>query len=173
MCSSRKTNSIPLYIWRVLELMSRQVILSIYFCSYVMLIYVVGEIYGIPVYKIVQRVLVFATVGSYILTVGGHNLVSVSIWYSSLCSVVLLSCFWRISKILDAVEMEQTFFEAEISRWNNKILYLVFCRLEKHFRSKGTLMQIWKSVCLDTKIMYGRYHIITLFTFWDIHARDM
>ena len=59
--------------------MSRQVILSVYFCSYVMLICVVGGIYGIPVYKIVQRVLVFATVGSYILTVGGHNLVSVSI----------------------------------------------------------------------------------------------
>ena len=73
MCLSRKMNSMPLYIWRVLELMSRQVILSVYFCLYLMLTYVVGVIYAIPVYKIVQRVLMFVTVKSYILTVRGHN----------------------------------------------------------------------------------------------------
>ena len=35
--------------------MSHQVILSVYFCSYLMLTYDVGGIYAIPVYKIVQR----------------------------------------------------------------------------------------------------------------------
>ena len=66
-------NSMPLYTWRVLELMSRQVTLSVYFCLYLMPTYVVGVIYAIPVYKIVQRVLMFVTVKSYILTVRGHN----------------------------------------------------------------------------------------------------
>ena len=55
MCPSRKTDAIPIYIWGVLELMSHQVILSVYFCSYLMLTYDVGGIYAIPVYKIVQR----------------------------------------------------------------------------------------------------------------------
>ena len=59
--------------------MSRQVILSVCFCLYLMLTYVVGVIYAIPIYKIVQRVLMFATVRSYILTVRGHSLVRVSI----------------------------------------------------------------------------------------------
>ena len=59
--------------------MSRQVILSVYFCSYLIPTYVVGGIYAIPVYKVVQWVLMFATVGSYILTIRGHGLVRVSI----------------------------------------------------------------------------------------------
>ena len=116
MCPSRKKNSIPLHIWRVLELMSRQVILSVYSCSYLMLTYVVGGIYDIPVYKIVQRVLMFATVGSYILTIHRHSLVRVSIWYSSLCSVVLLSYLWCISEIFDAAEMEKTLKNFENSK---------------------------------------------------------
>ena len=53
-------------IWRVLEPMSRQVILSVYFCLHLMLTYVVDVIYAIPVSKIVQRVLMFATVRSHI-----------------------------------------------------------------------------------------------------------
>ena len=72
----------PLYIWRVLELMYRQVILSVYFCLYLMLTYVVGVIYAIPVYKIVQQVLMFVTVKSYILTVRGHNFFSFFFFYS-------------------------------------------------------------------------------------------
>ena len=107
-CPSQKINSIPLYIWRVLELMSRQVILSVYFCLYLMLTYVFGVTYAISVYKIVQRVLMLATVRNYILTAHGHSLVRVSIWYSCLWSVVLLSCFWCINEIFDAVEMEKT-----------------------------------------------------------------
>ena len=79
MCPSRKMNSIPLYVWRVLELMSRQVMLSVYFCLYLMLTYIVGVIYAISVYKIVQRVLMFATVRSYILAVRSHSLVRDSI----------------------------------------------------------------------------------------------
>ena len=59
--------------------MSRQVTLSVYFCLYLMLTYVVGVIYAIPAYKIFQRVLIFVTVRSYILTVRGHSLVRVSI----------------------------------------------------------------------------------------------
>ena len=47
--------------WRVLELMSCQVILSVYFCLHLMLTYV-GVIYAIPVYKIFQQVSMFATV---------------------------------------------------------------------------------------------------------------
>ena len=105
MCPSRKMNSMPLYIWRVLELMSRQVILSVYFCLYLMLTYVVGVIYAIPVYKIVQRVLIFATVRGCILTVCGHSLVRVSIWYSSLWCVVLLSSFWCFKEIYDPVKL--------------------------------------------------------------------
>ena len=97
-CPCQKMNSIPLYIWRVLE--SHQVILSVYFCLYLMLTFVVGVIFVIPVYKIVQRVLMFATVRSYILTVRGHSLVYVSIWYSSLWSVVLLSCFWCFNEYI-------------------------------------------------------------------------
>ena len=42
-----------------------------------MLAYVVGVIYAIPIYKIVEQVLMFATVRSYILTVRGHSLVRV------------------------------------------------------------------------------------------------
>ena len=79
MCPSRKMNSIPLYVWRVLELMSRQVMLSVYFCLYLMLTYIVGVIYAISVYKIVQRVSMFATVRSYILAVRSHSLVRDSI----------------------------------------------------------------------------------------------
>ena len=94
--------------WRVLELMSRQVILSVYFCLHLMLTYV-GAIHAIPVYKIIQQVSMFATVRSYILTVHGHSLVHVSIWYSFLWSVVLLSCFWCFNEISDAVEMEKNF----------------------------------------------------------------
>ena len=59
--------------------MSRQVTLSVYFCLYLMLTYVAGVIYAIPAYKIFQRVLIFVTVRSYILTVRGHSLVRVSI----------------------------------------------------------------------------------------------
>ena len=77
-------------IWRVLELLSRPVILSVYFCLHLMLTYVVGVIYAIPVCKNVSRVLMFATVRSYILTIRGHSLVRVSICYSSLWNVVLL-----------------------------------------------------------------------------------
>ena len=73
-----------------------------------MLICVVDGIYAIPVYKMVQRVLMLATAGSYILTIRGYSLIRVSIWYSCLCSVVLLSCFWCISKILDAAGMGKT-----------------------------------------------------------------
>ena len=51
----------------------------------------------------------FATVRSYILTVRGHSLVRVSIWYSSLRSVVNLSCLWCFNEIFDAVEMEKNF----------------------------------------------------------------
>ena len=47
MCSSQKMSSIPLYIWRVLKLMSCQVILSVHFCLHLMLTYVVGVIYAI------------------------------------------------------------------------------------------------------------------------------
>ena len=108
MCPSRKMNSKPFYIWRVFELLSRPVILSLCFCLYLMLTYVVGAIYAILIYKIVQRVLMFATVRSCNLTVRGHSLVRVSIWYSSLWSVVLLSCFWCFNEIFDAVEMEKT-----------------------------------------------------------------
>ena len=79
MCPSQKMNSIPLYLWRVLELMSRQVMLSVYFCLYLMLTHIVGVIYAISVYKIVQRVLMFVTVRSYILTVRSHSLVRDSI----------------------------------------------------------------------------------------------
>ena len=78
MCLSSKMNSIPLHIWRFLELMSRQVILSVYFCLYLMLTYV-GVIYAI--------------------TVCGHSLVHISIWYCSLWGVVLLSCFWCFNEI--------------------------------------------------------------------------
>ena len=46
--------------------MSRQVILSVYFCLHLMLTYIVDVIYAIPVSKIVQRVLMFATVRSHI-----------------------------------------------------------------------------------------------------------
>ena len=60
-------------------IMSHQVILYVYFCLYLMLTYVVGVIYAISVYKIVQWVLIFATIRSYILTVPGHSLVRVSI----------------------------------------------------------------------------------------------
>ena len=70
-------NSIPLYTWRVLELMSRQVTLSVYFFFFAF--NAVGVIYAIPVYKIVQRVLIFAAVRGCILTVYGHSLVRVSI----------------------------------------------------------------------------------------------
>ena len=115
MCPSRKMNSMPLYIWRVLELMSRQVILSVYFCLYLMLTYVVGVIYAISVYKIVQRRLMFANV-SYIWAVRGHRLVCVSIWYSSLWSVALLSCFWCFNEIFNALNMEKTLRKLENSK---------------------------------------------------------
>ena len=115
MCPSRKMNSMPLYIWRVLELMSRQVILSVYFCLYLMLTYVVGVIYTISVYKIVQRRLMFANV-SYIWAVRGHRLVCVSIWYSSLWSVALLSCFWCFNEIFNALNMEKTLRKLENSK---------------------------------------------------------
>ena len=85
MCPSQKMNSKPFYIWRVLELLSRPVILSVCLCLYLMLTYVVGVIYAILVCKNVSRVLMFATVRTC--------LVCVSIWCSSLWSVVLLSCF--------------------------------------------------------------------------------
>ena len=58
---------------------NHHVILSVYFCLFSMLTYVVRGIYAIPVYKIVQRMLMFATVGSYILTIRGHSLVCVSL----------------------------------------------------------------------------------------------
>ena len=80
----------PLYIWRVLELMSRQVIMSVCDCLHLMLTYVVGAINAAPIYKIAQRVLILVIVRSYILTVRGHSLVRVSIWYSSLWNVVLV-----------------------------------------------------------------------------------
>ena len=51
--------------------------------------------------------LMFATVKSHILTFRVHSLFRVSIWYSSLWSVVLLSCFWCFNEIFDAVEMEK------------------------------------------------------------------
>ena len=51
--------------------------------------------------------LMFATVRSYILTFRVHSLFRVSIWYSSLWSVVLLSCFWCFNEIFDAVEMDK------------------------------------------------------------------
>ena len=56
MCPSQETNFISLYVWRILELMSCQVILSLYFCLYLILTYVVGGIYAIPIYKIVKPV---------------------------------------------------------------------------------------------------------------------
>ena len=74
-------------------------------CIFLFVFNVVGVIYAIPVYKIVQRVLIFATVRGCILTVCGHSLVRVSIWYSSLWSVVLLSSFWCFSEIYDAVKL--------------------------------------------------------------------
>ena len=74
-----KMNSKPFHIWRVLELLSRPVILSVCLCLYSMLTYVVGVIYAIPVCKNVSQVLMFATVRTYILTVRGHSLVRVSI----------------------------------------------------------------------------------------------
>ena len=89
--------------------MSCEVILSVCFCLSLMLTYVVGVIYAIPIYKIDQWVLMFATVRSYILTVCGQSLVHVSIWYSSLWSVVLVSCFWCFSEIFDAVKMGKNF----------------------------------------------------------------
>ena len=75
---------------------------------YLMLTYVVGVIYAISVYKIVQRRLMFANV-SYIWAVRGHRLVCVSIWYSSLWSVALLSCFWCFNEIFNALNMEKNF----------------------------------------------------------------
>ena len=39
--------------------MSRQIILSVYFCLDETMTFVVGVIYAIPVYKIVHRVLMF------------------------------------------------------------------------------------------------------------------
>ena len=77
--------------------MSVYIYMSVYFCLY---LYVVGVIYAIPVYKIIQQVLMFATMRSYILTVCGHSLVHISIWYSSLWGVVLLWCFWCFNEIL-------------------------------------------------------------------------
>ena len=65
-------------------------------------------------------VLMFATVRSNNLTVRGHSLVRVSIWYSFLWSVVLLSCFWCFNEIFDAVEMEKTsriFENSKSSYW--------------------------------------------------------
>lgn len=44
-----------------------------------MLTYVAGGIYTIPIYKIVQRVLLFVNVKSYILPIRIHSLVRVSI----------------------------------------------------------------------------------------------
>ena len=131
MCPSRKMNSIPLYIWRVLGLISRQVIPSVCFCLHLMLTYVVGVIYAIPFYKIVQRVLMFATVRSRNLTVRGHSLVRVSIWYRSLWSVVLLSCFWCFNEIFDAVELEKTLrnFEnlnSRESRWKKASPLMIY-----------------------------------------------
>ena len=75
------------------------------FFLYLMPTYVVGVIYAIPVHKIVQRVLIFATVRGCILTVCGHSLVRVSIWYSSLWCVVLLSSFWCFKEIYDPVKL--------------------------------------------------------------------
>ena len=56
--------------------MSVYIYMSVYFCLY---LYVVGVIYAIPVYKIIQQVLMFATMRRYILTVCGHSLVHISI----------------------------------------------------------------------------------------------
>ena len=44
-----------------------------------MLTYVAGGIYTIPIYKIVQRVLLLVNVKSYILPIRVHSLVRVSI----------------------------------------------------------------------------------------------
>ena len=54
--------------------------------------------------------------------------------------------------------------EAVISRWNKKILYLVFCRLEKHFRfillvlremSYRNYLCIYKSACYENNAVFG------------------
>ena len=59
-------------------------------------------LFMVMISKHCSLVLMFVTVRSNNLTVRGHSLVRVSIWYSFLWSVVLLSCFWCFNEIFDA-----------------------------------------------------------------------
>ena len=110
MCPSQKMNSIPLYIWSpwINESPSNTV-------SMFLFVFNAGIRFWCNLCHLgFQRVLMLATV-SYILTAHGHSLVHVSGWYSCLWSVVLLSCFWCINEIFDAVEMEKL-WEFKIKR---------------------------------------------------------
>ena len=103
---------------------SHQVILSVYFCSYLMLTYDVGGIYAIPVYKIVQREL---------------KLVAVEVTFWQLAVIVLFMCPFNTA--LYGVQMFCHVFEVSIKdlmQWRWKRLWETLKIQIKKVRKKAS-----------------------------------